>query len=57
MEAAGQDQILVEASADVIARLKELETSEKWVENGQDFCKMYKMEIDGRLASKGVHIN
>ena len=57
MQAANQDEMLLKDCADIIARLKDLEKSEKWVDNGENLCKMYKMEIDGRLASKGIHVN
>ena len=37
-----------------LKRLKELEVSEKWQANGDKPCKMFKTEIDGRVASKGI---
>lgn len=57
MQGGNQDEQLIKASNEIITRLKELETSDKWIDNGEQFCKMYKMEIGGRLASKGVHVN
>lgn len=36
--------------------LQELETSEKWVANGDKPCALYRMEIGDRIASKGVAI-
>lgn len=57
MEGGNQDEKLIQASADIIARLKQMETTEKWIANGEDPCKMYKMEVDSRMASKGIHVN
>jgi hypothetical protein len=33
-----------------------LENHPNWQENGDKPCKMFKMEIDGRVASKGIAI-
>jgi hypothetical protein len=37
-----------------LKRLKELEVYGKWEPNGEKPCAMFKTEIDGRVASKGV---
>jgi len=48
------DEELTQVAKEVVARLKELETSPGWKPNGDKPCLMYKMEIGDRLASKGV---
>jgi hypothetical protein len=37
-----------------LKRLKELEVSNEWKENGNKPCAMFKCEINGRVASKGI---
>lgn len=37
-----------------LKRLKELEVYSKWEPNGEKPCAMFKTEIDGRVASKGI---
>lgn len=54
MEGPSKDEVYKKAAEDIIKRLKELEASNGWKENGEKKCKMYKMELDGRIAAKGV---
>jgi hypothetical protein len=37
-----------------LARLKELEVSKSWKENGTSPCAMFKLEIGDRVGSKGI---
>lgn len=37
--------------------MKELEESKAWKDNGNKPCQKYKMEVDGRVASKGIHVS
>lgn len=37
-----------------MVRLKQIETDENWVQFGETPCNMFKMDVDGRLASKGI---
>ena len=39
-----------------MARLKEVEVHKGWTEFGDNPCKMFKMDIDGRTAAKGEAI-
>jgi len=57
MQGGSQDEQLLQASSEIIKRLKEMETSEKWIPNGDSPCLMFKLEIDSRMASKGIHVN
>ena len=50
------DEELNQTSLKVIDRIKELETHPGWKANGNKPCEMYKMEIDNRVASKGVAV-
>ena len=43
-----------EEAGGLVDKLKELNTSEKWVANGDKPCSMFKMEVENRLASKGT---
>lgn len=40
----------------LVNSLKELNAHEKWVANGNKPCEMFKMEVDNRLATKGVSV-
>ena len=55
MEGVNEEQ-LIKDGEDVVKRLKELEESKEWKENGKKPCDMYKMEINGRVASKGIAV-
>ena len=39
-----------------LQRLKEINEDEKWVEAAQKPCLRFKMDVDGRTASKGQAI-
>lgn len=56
MEGPNQDEQLQQAAEDIVKRLKELEESKAWKDNGTKPCQKYKMEINGRIASMGVHV-
>jgi hypothetical protein len=43
-------------AGNLVANLKELNANEKWVANGNKPCDMFKMEVDNRLAVKGISI-
>ena len=45
-----------EFSKTLVPLIKELQNSPNWAPNGENPCKMYKMEVDNRVASKGVAI-
>jgi hypothetical protein len=55
MEADWKTTVEKEAEG-LIDELKELNANEKWVANGDKPCDMFKMEIDSRMASKGVAV-
>lgn len=54
MEGGKSDAYYEELAQKALKRLQELEESKEWKENGDKPCKMFKTEIDGRLASKGI---
>lgn len=54
MEAKLSPQEYTNIAQQGLKRLKELESFEKWEANGEKPCAMFKTEIDGRVASKGV---
>lgn len=53
MEGANKAQ-LEEQAKTLVNVYKELVNSPNWAPNGEDPCKLYKMEVDNRVASKGV---
>lgn len=55
MEANSQASVEAEAK-DVIIRLKEMNANPNWQPNGTDPCEIFKIEIDERIASKGVAV-
>lgn len=48
------DDQYLQIAQGAIKKLKELNASNKWQENGNKPCAMFKTEIDGRIASKGI---
>lgn len=53
----GNVQTQVEAEAkDVVERLIALNNNPNWVANGNDPCTMFKIELENRVASKGVAV-
>lgn len=40
----------------ILKIVKELESSRYWVHNGDEYCPKYKMNIEDRVASLGIHI-
>lgn len=55
MEGPNLDDQLEQTAQDILKRLKELESSTSWKDNGTKPCQKYKMEVDGRVAAMGVH--
>ena len=56
MEHPNPDEEYEQVAKEIIERVKELEVSEKWEENGTQPCIKHKMWIGNRVASKGTHI-
>lgn len=54
MEAKLSPEEYTNIAQQAVKRLKELEVYDKWQENGVKPCAMFKTEIDGRVAAKGV---
>lgn len=50
------DDELNQTSQKVIGRVKELENHPGWKANGNKPCDMFKMDIDNRVASKGIAV-
>lgn len=56
MEAKPSDADLKAKVTGVLVKLKELEVSSEWEQIASKPCKMYKMGIDSRVASKGIAV-
>lgn len=54
MEKPTQDEELKAIAGEILARLQQLETCPDWIANGDKPCAMFKMEVDERVASKGI---
>jgi hypothetical protein len=54
MEAKQTPQEYTEIAQKGLKRMKELEVYSGWQANGDKSCAMFKTEIDGRIASKGI---
>ena len=45
-----------EEAGGLVDKLKELNSNEKWVANGDKPCVMFKMDVDNRMAAKGTAV-
>ena len=50
------DDQLQKTAEDILKRLKEMEESKEWKENGTKPCAQFKMSIDKRVATKGIAV-
>jgi hypothetical protein len=56
MEDNKYDDELQKDREEILRRLKELEGATDWKENGTKPCAMFKKQVEGRVASKGIAI-
>ena len=54
MEKPNREEEVIQLAKDSVNRIKVIEKHEQWKESSSNPCKIYAMEIEGRMASKGI---